>query len=93
MKTCRDLINYILENHLEDEPIHQENGVIVGFETIEEAAKRLEVTDSIIKVWINQGKIDGLLVNGNVIVPKDCKKPETEKKIEASVSLHLLLQE
>lgn len=66
--TGRELIIYILENHLEDEPIF-ENGQIVGFMSLTEAACKFDVGAETIRVWINQGRLDAINVHNEIYIP------------------------
>lgn len=76
--TGRDLIIYILENHLEDEPVIQGNKIL-GFLTLDEAAVKFEVGSTTVRVWYQLGLIDGFDIGGNVFVLKNAepriKKP------------------
>ena len=62
--TGRELIIYILENHLEDEEVFN-NGSFVGFLTIEEAADKANVGVATIKTLINMGKLKHIRI-GNL---------------------------
>lgn len=74
--TGKDLIVYILTNGLEDEQVIDENGVIIGFMTIEDAAVKYEVGVSTVRVWINDGLIKGIKLAENILIPKTEKRPE-----------------
>ena len=65
--TGRELICYILTNHLEDEPICKD-GHILGFETAEDTAKRLNVGVATIKTWYKLNFIDGVEFDGKVYI-------------------------
>lgn len=78
MMTGRDMIMYILENHLEDEPVVDRKGKFVGFISEEEAAVKFGVGYHTVRVWVNQGKIPGVLVNEVVYIPENAKRPEGE---------------
>jgi hypothetical protein len=73
--TGRDLILYILMNNLEDEPVFEE-GKFIGFVTDVEAAEKLGVGTATIRVWINQGLLDGVRINDNLYIRADFKPPE-----------------
>lgn len=66
--TGRDLIIYILANNLEDSPIY-ENGKIIGFMTATEAAEKFNVGLSTIKVWVNEGTLDGIRIGEELYIP------------------------
>lgn len=65
--TGRELICYILVNHLEDEPICKE-GHILGFESIEKAAERLDVGPATVKAWYESGNINGVTIDGKIYI-------------------------
>lgn len=91
--TGKDLIMYILENNLENEPFIQ-NGKLVGFLTLEEAAVKFGVGTTTVSVWYKLGAIEGFNVGGNIYIfanaePKinkedqiDITKRDLEKYIE-----------
>lgn len=73
--TGRELILYILENHLEDEPIYK-NGKLLGYMTEGEAAEKFGVGLSTIKVWVNQELLQGILVGATIYIPENSKNPK-----------------
>lgn len=79
--TCRDLMVYILENGLEDEPIIDETGVIVGFSSIEMAAVELEVGIPTIYALLNQNNLDYIVVGGVPLITLESIKKRKEGKI------------
>lgn len=79
MLTGRDLILYILANGLEDEPVF-ENGRLLGFMTIEEAAVKFEVGVATVRVWVNEGMLYGIKIGENVFVPADSERPNVTKR-------------
>lgn len=66
--TGRELILYILQNHLEDEPIF-ENGRIVGFIDEKEAALKFGVGTATIRVWVNTGVLPGVIISDQWYIP------------------------
>lgn len=66
--TGRDLILYILQNNLEDEPVFKD-GVFLGFITVGEAATRLGVGTATVRVWVNQGALDGIRIDNTIYIP------------------------
>lgn len=69
--TGRELICYILVNHLEDEPICKDGhilGFILGFESIEKAAERLDVGPATVKAWYESGNINGATIDGKIYI-------------------------
>ena len=71
----RDLIIYILKNHLEDKPI-LDNGRPVGYITTEEAAAMFDVGLETINVWHKTGAISGVNIDGTLYVPYNIIKKE-----------------
>lgn len=71
---CRDLIKYILDNHLEDEPVFQ-NGRFAGFMGIEEAAIKFEVGAATIQTWILFNLIDYVEFGSLRYIPCNAKHP------------------
>ena len=74
--TGRELIIYILANGLEDEPIY-EDGKILGFITAIEAAEKFNVGLATIKVWINEGTLDGIRIGEELYIPANADLKET----------------
>lgn len=65
--TGRDLIVYILENRLEDKPIF-ENNTFIGFVLAEEVAVSLGVGVETVKTMHKLGFIDGVEINGELLI-------------------------
>ncbi len=61
------------------QPLYSENGILYGWEDEEDAAKRLDTTVYMIRVWVNEGLIPGIRSNDNLIVPKNVQKPVTNE--------------
>ena len=72
--TGRDLMIYIIENHLEDTDVI-ENGKLIGFMTEEEAAVKFGVGTTTIRVWVNQDKLPGVSINSQLFIPFNAKNP------------------
>lgn len=72
--TYRDLIIYILEHRLEDQPILQD-GKLTGFLTEEEAAVSFDVGVSTIQAWVRSGMLTHIRIGDAVFIPKG-KVPE-----------------
>lgn len=68
--TGRELIVYILQNGLEDEPVFKD-GKFVGFATAEEAAVKKQVGVATIQTWMELGFIDGVTVKPGIYIPVD----------------------
>ena len=71
----KDLILYILMNDLEEKNVIDENGVIIGFMTIEDAAIKYGVGVSTVRAWINEELIKGFRVADNILIPANEKRP------------------
>lgn len=69
--TGRDLIIYILENNLEDEPIFND-GKPMGFMTTEETATKFDVGIATVFVWMFRGQLDYVKIGHTYFVPADC---------------------
>lgn len=78
----RDLVSYIYEHGLMDENVVK-NGVVMGFITEEDAGVKFGVGSQTVRVWVNQGKMEGINVNGVVLVPFDAVDPRKPLKIDA----------
>lgn len=76
--TGRDLIIYILENNLEDVPIVQ-NGRLVGFLTIGEAAAKFEVGEATVTAWIACNLIDHVRIGYEGFIPANAE-PKIQKE-------------
>ena len=70
--TGRDLVLYILSNHLEDEPIFKDEKFI-GFINISEAAEKMNVGVNTIYAWIAERQIDFIDIGYTYLISADCK--------------------
>ena len=66
--TGRDLILYILENHLEDKPVF-EDGKIIGLLSCGELAQYYGVGGATVQAWIKEKMIDSVKISGGVYIP------------------------
>lgn len=66
--TGRELIVYILENHLEDEEIFKD-GKILGYMSIDEAALKYKVGPETIKLWYALEFIPGIKIGEEIYIP------------------------
>ena len=67
--TGRELIMYILENHLEDEPVFQ-NGTFVGYMSDIKFAEMLGVGLASVHAWAMLGYInDAILIGDTIYIP------------------------
>lgn len=70
--TGRELIMYILENHLEDEPVFQ-NGAFVGYMTDMKFAETLGVGLATVHTWMSLGYVKGAITIGDITyIPINC---------------------
>lgn len=74
MFTGRDLIIYILKNNLEDKPIYKD-GKLLGFVSVYEAATIANVGVNTIFAWLQLGRIEGVVIGGELFIPADFKSP------------------
>lgn len=68
--TGRDLIIHILENHLEDEDIFKD-GMIPGFITVFEAAKKFDVGIETVQTWVLRGHLDSVRIREGIRIPSN----------------------
>lgn len=68
--TGRDLIIYILQNNLEDKPVF-EDGKLLGFMTVKEAALKFGVGTATIEVWYKLNMIKGFTVGDTIYILAD----------------------
>ena len=82
--TGRELIMYILENHLEDEPVFQ-NGTFIGYVPDAKLAEILGVGVATVHTWILLGRVkDAIMIGDTMFVPtiyvmELCKQKETQE--------------
>lgn len=70
--TGRDLIIYILQHNLEDEPVFKD-GVFIGFLTVDDAAEKMSVGPATVSGWTKLGMLDSICVDGGTYIPVVCK--------------------
>lgn len=66
--TGRDLILYILANHLEDEDIFA-GGKFVGLYTVSEYASIMDVGPETVRVWAMTGMVESIIIYGTLFIP------------------------
>lgn len=66
--TGKDLIVYILENNLLNEPIFG-NGKFIGTMTVGELAAKNNVGKSTVKVWSELGKVETYDIPDGMLIP------------------------
>lgn len=72
--TGRDLIIYILENGLENEPVFK-NGKFIGFVTADEVALKTNVGLATVHAWIHQDRLDSVVIKDGIYIPANFKSP------------------
>lgn len=70
--TGRDLIIYILENHLEDEELFKD-GKLPGLMTYEEAAVKFGVGKETIIAWVKNRYLKAVTIYGNHYIPENAE--------------------
>lgn len=93
--TGKDLIRYILDNNLENEPIVQ-NGQLVGFLSTEEAAVKFNVGIATVAIWYKLGAIDGIELGNTIYIFANAEptiKKENRFDINKDIVSPKLLQE
>lgn len=73
--TGRELIIYILENHLEDEPVFNE-GRFLGFLTEEEAAVKMDIGVATIRTWCEIGWMEHIKIEDHYYIPANAERPK-----------------
>lgn len=69
--TGRDLIVYILNNHLEDSEVSRD-GRLLDFLTIEEAAEKFKVTTTTIEIWLRLGTLSHIKLGEDLyLIPNE----------------------
>lgn len=75
--TGRELIVYILQNGLEDEPmgpVITDDGIL-GFMTVAEVAEKYNVGTATVYAWIVSESVNTICMDGEVYIPCDFKPP------------------
>ena len=72
--TGRDLIIYILENGMENEPVFK-NGKFIGFVTADEVALKTNVGLATVHAWIHQDRLDSVVIKDGIYIPANFKSP------------------
>lgn len=74
--TGRELIVYILQNHLEDE-IVIENDIFFGMMTEKEASVKFGVGEATIRTWYELGALHGIKIGNSIFI---LDKKQTNKE-------------
>ena len=75
--TGREYIQYILENHLEDEEIIKGDR-LVGFLNLVEAANKFDVGVETIRTWVVRGQLQSVDLLGVLYIPANAELKETK---------------
>ena len=73
--TGRELILYILENNLENVKVF-DNGRFLGFLTVAEFAAKWDVGVETVRLWVDLGYVDGMIVYDELYIPCNAKIKE-----------------
>ena len=68
----RDLIIYILENNLENEPVFKD-GKLLGFMTVLEFAVKENVGAATVCAWVAEKRIPSIEIGDTLFIPANCK--------------------
>lgn len=81
MMTGRDLIVYIMSNGLENEPVFKD-GAFIGFETIDNFAKRSNVGLATVRTWAQLGMVEYVKLESSLYIPATANVHMTESKTD-----------
>lgn len=70
--TGRELIIYILQNNLEDQPVF-EDGKLLGFLSKDEAALKFGVGPATIEIWFKLQMIQGIAIGDEIYILANAK--------------------
>lgn len=68
--TGKELIIYILQNNLEDEPIFKD-GKLIGFMTVSEVAEKMDVGAATVLTWLNLGYLSCIVLGDMIYIPNN----------------------
>jgi hypothetical protein len=75
--TGRDLIVYILQNNLENEPVFKD-GKFIGFMTEGEAAEKFDVGVATIRLWFEFGWLNGIKLYDETYILRNAEIKEPD---------------
>lgn len=75
----RDLVTFIMKNNLLDTDVF-DDGKLIGYISEEEAGAKFGVGATTVRVWVNQGRLNGLRINDTIYVPYDSEDPRLKEK-------------
>lgn len=73
--TGRDLIVYILQNNLENEPVFKD-GKFIGFMSEGEAAEKFDVGVATIRLWFGFGWLNGIKLYDEIYILRNAEIKE-----------------
>ena len=79
--TGRDLMLYILENHLEDEIVIKD-GIFIWLMTEEEAAVKFNTGVETVRAWYVCGMLDGTKIGDHLYFLRNASDPRKDDKHE-----------
>lgn len=62
--------------NLANERLYSPEGILFGWEDHLDAAKRLGVSEKLIRVWVNEDLVEGVRSNDHIILPPGTTIPE-----------------
>lgn len=68
--TGKDLVLYILQNDLLDDPVFLGERFL-DFMTIQEAAVKLDVGEATVRNWVKLNMIPSIQIGGKIFIPKN----------------------
>lgn len=72
--TGRELVIYIMNNHLEDTEVFKD-GIFVGLVSEEEVAVKFGVGVGTVRTWANLGRLKGIWINSRLYFIGDITDP------------------
>lgn len=72
--TGRELIIFVMENHLEDVTIF-DGDMLPGLMTLEEAAVKLEIGRNTLKALFEMEKLPGAVIDEKIYIPENIINP------------------
>lgn len=73
--TGRELIIFILQHKLEDEPVFKD-GRLLGFKTIEETATKLGTGVATVRAWVERGMLYSVRINDVIYIADELYEVE-----------------
>lgn len=72
-----ELTNAVSNNpDISNQPLYSKEGILFGYEDEEDTARRFGTSVYMIRVLVNEGKLEGVKSNDHLIIPKSSTKPE-----------------